>query len=164
MTQEIRIVQFFDLIIDDDEDNTDEEKRHRRYQNYFVNESKTFGAASFAFAPFRVDGSVSSLNGDNDQITILFPAIEYAVRLVEAGKGNRKSLLFLDTRFVNQSGGISDNGPREIFVGLGASFSADTIELRFSSALDAVASNFPANSLTNKNVGILPLESALSLR
>lgn len=156
MTHELRIVQFFDL-------ETDNDKTHR-FQNYFVNESKSFGGKSFSFAPFRVDGSVSSLNGDNNQITVLFPATEYAVRLVEAGEGNRKSLLIVDTRFVNQSGGIGSAGPREIFVGLGASFSTDTIELRFSSALDAVASNFPANSLTSGNVGFLPLESALSLR
>lgn len=156
MTNEIRLVQFFDLL-------TDNGNPHR-YQNYFVGSEQTFGGKSFAFGPFQVNGSVSSLNGDNDQLTVLFPATEYAVRLVEEGEGNRKSLLTLDTRFVNQSGGVSNNGPREIFVGLGASFSTDTIELRFSSALDAVASNFPANSLTSKNVGILPLESALSLR
>ena len=155
MTQELRIVQFFDLV-------TDNGKEHR-FQNYFVNDSKTFDSKSFSFAPFQINGSVSSLNGDNNQITVLFPAIEYAVRLVEAGEGNRKSLLILDTRFVNQSGDFGDTGPREIFVGLGASFSVDTIELRFSSALDAVASNFPANSLTEENVGILPLESSLSL-
>jgi len=155
MTQELRIVQFFDLV-------TDNGKEHR-FQNYFVNDSKTFDSKSFSFAPFQINGSVSSLNGDNNQITVLFPAIEYAVRLVEAGEGNRKSLLILDTRFVNQSGDFGDTGPREIFIGLGASFSVDTIELRFSSALDAVASNFPANSLTEENVGILPLESSLSL-
>jgi len=159
MTYELRIVQFFDLL-------TDNNKRHR-FQNYFVGDTKSSVpnlTGEYTFAPFQVEGNVSSLNGDNDQLTVLFPSTEYAVRLVEEGEGNRKSLLTLDTRFVNQAGGISKNGPREIFVGLGASFSTDTIELRFSSALDAVASNFPANSLTGNNVGILPLESALSLR
>ncbi len=156
MTHELRIVQFFDL-------STSNGKYHR-FQNYYVNESKSFGGESFSFAPFRADGAISSLNGDNGQLTVLFPATEYAVRLVEAGEGNRKSLLILDTRFVNQSGDFGDTGPREILIGLGASFSVDTIELRFSSALDAVASNFPANALTERNVGILPLESALSLR
>lgn len=156
MTHELRIVQFFNL-------GTATGKSHE-FQNYFVGQKITFGGLQYSFAPFQVEGSVSSLNGDNDQLTVLFPSTEYAVRLVEEGEGNRRSLLTLDTRFVNQSGGISNNGPHEIFVGLGASFSTDTIELRFSSALDAVASNFPANSLTEKNVGILPLESALSLR
>jgi hypothetical protein len=158
MTQEIRIVQFFDLVTNN------EPNKHHCYQNYFVNESKSLGGKTFEFAPFSVSGSSSNLSGDNDQLTILFPAIEYAVKLVEAGEGNRRSLLTLDTRFVTSSGNIGDNGPHEIFIGLGAAFSVDTIELRFSSAIDAVASNFPANSLTEENVGILPLESSLSLR
>jgi hypothetical protein len=40
----------------------------------------------------------------------------------------------------------------------------DTVELRFNTAADSVASNFPAQRLNQQNVGILPLDSALSLR
>ena len=156
---DIRIVQFFDLV--DANNNT------HRYQNYFVGERKSSIPSltgSYDFAPFQVEGATSSLNGDNEQIQILFPATTYAIRLVESGEGNRKSRLILTTRFVTSSGGISDNGPRGIFVGLGASFSTETVELRFSSALDAAASQFPATTLTSENTGILPLESQLQLR
>jgi hypothetical protein len=153
---DIRIVQFFDLV--------DANNQTHRYQNYYVGQSKTFGGVSYSFAPFQVEGATSSLNGDNEQIQILFPATTYAIKLVEAGEGNRKSRLILSTRFVNENGGISDNGPRGIFVGLGASFSTETVELRFSSALDAAASQFPATTLTSDNAGVLPLESQLQLR
>ena len=142
MTQEIRIVQFFKL------------------------QKITFGGLEYKFAPFQVQGSVSSLNGDNFQIQVLFPATEYAIRLVEEGNGNRKSSLSLYTRTVPEgsTGTVSDAGPTEQYIGLGASFSADTIELRFNTAADSVASNFPAQQLNEENVGILPLDSALSLR
>ena len=153
---DIRIVQFFELV--------DANGSTHRYQNYFVNESKTFNSASYGFAPFQVQGSVSSLNGDNAQIQVLFPAIEYAIRLVEAGEGNRRSRLTLTTRTVTAAGAISGTGPQEIYIGLGASFSEDTVELRFNTAVDAVASNFPAQSLTEQNCGFLPLDSSLSLR
>lgn len=158
MTNEIRLVQFFKLI-------TATEIQHR-FQNYFVQQDITFNSETYKFAPFQVQGSVSSLNGDNSQIQILFPATEYAIRLVEEGKGNRKSSLTLYTRSVprDSTGVVSDSGPMEQYIGLGASFSADTIELRFSTAADSVASNFPARRLNQENVGILPLDSALSLR
>ena len=157
MTTEIRMVQFFDLL-------TDNNKRHR-FQNYYVGQSKTFGGVSYGFAPFQIEGATSSLNGDNEQIQILFPATEYAIRLVEDGQGNRKSQLTLHTRFIGSNNGEpGDNGPRGIFVGLGASFSTETVELRFNSALDAAASQFPATTLTSKNAGVLPLESQLQLR
>jgi len=158
MTQEIRIVQFFKL-----ETATG---KSRRFQNYFVGQKITFGSLTYSFAPFQVEGSVSSLNGDNSQIQILFPATEYAIRLVEEGGGNRKSKLSLYTRTVprDSTGAVSNSGPTEQYIGLGASFSAETVELRFNTAADAVASNFPAQRLTQENVGFLPLESALSLR
>tara|TARA_Y100000033_G_C2734771_1_gene105311 strand:- start:126 stop:605 length:480 start_codon:yes stop_codon:yes gene_type:complete len=159
MTTEIRMVQFFDL--------TDAKGNIHQFQNYFVGDTKSNVPSItgvYKFAPFQVEGTTSSLNGDNEQIQVLFPATVYAIRLVEAGEGNRKSRLILSTRFVNANGDISKDGPRGVFVGLGASFSAQTVELRFNSALDAAASKFPATTLTSKNVGVLPLESQLQLR
>ena len=119
---------------------------------------------TYAFAPFQVNGGVSSLNGDNLQIQVLFPANEIALRLLDVAEGNRKSLLTLYTRTVNKNGQVSNAGPTEQFIGLGASIGLDTIELRFNTAADSVASNFPAQRLNQQNVGILPLDSALSLR
>ena len=158
MTNEIRLVQFFKL--------EDAKGGVHRFQNYFVGDSKTFGGEDYSFAPFQVQGNVSSLNGDNAQIQVLFPAIDYAIALVEAGEGNRRSRLSLSTRTVVNptTQAISDTGPQEIYIGLGASFSEDTIELRFNTAADSVASNFPASRLNQDNVGFLPLDSALSLR
>jgi len=159
MTNEIRIVQFFDLL--------DVKGVTHRYQNYFVNESKS-GIPSitgdYDFVPFQVEGMTSNLSGDNEQLRVLFPTTELVIRLVDAAEGNRKSRLILTTRFVNAEGDISNNGPRGVFIGLGASFSLDTVELRFNSALDAAASQFPASTLTSKNVGVLPLDSQLQLR
>lgn len=157
MTTEIRIVQAFKLA-------TAEATTHR-FQNYFVNQSKTIASESYDFAPFQVQGTVSNLNGDNSQIQVLFPTTEIAIRLVEAGQGNRNSRLTLTTYSVNSSGNVANNFmSQEIYIGLGASFSEDTVELRFNTAADSVASNFPARRLTQDNVGFLPLDSALSLR
>lgn len=158
MDNDIRIVQFFDLKTSDG--------TVYRYQNFFVGLTKRFGRKNYDFAPFQVTGQNSSLNGDSEQLSVLFPALDVVITLVEGGDGNRKSVLNLHTRFVNRSGDFSDtdSGPRGVFFGLGASFNDDTVELRFSSALDAAASQFPATTLTERNAGILPLESQLQLR
>lgn len=164
MTTEIRLVQFIEI-------RTVRLKRRSRgdsayrFQNYYVGESKSFGGNTYRFAPFQVEGATASLDGENEQLRILFPATDYAIALVELGQGNRRSRLTLHTRFISTANGEpSDNGPRGIYVGLGASFSAETVELRFSSALDAAGSQFPATTLTSENVGVLPLESQLQLR
>ena len=155
-TSEIRICQLLKI-------ETSDGKLYY-YQNYFVGQTKSFSGQGYDFVPFEIEGGVSSLNADNQQITILLPASEYAVRLVAQGDGNRLSKLRVSTRFVNQNDQFRSGGFDEYYVGIGASFSDDTIELRFRSALDGVAAGFPARTLTEENVGILPLESTLSLR
>ena len=157
MTQPIRIVQFFDLTASGGP---------YRYQNYFVSKNKRRpeGSPLYGFAPFQVNGGVSSLNGDNIQIQVLFPANEVSLKVLDAADGNRKSSLILYTRTISNNEIISDTGPQEQFIGLGASVGLETIELRFNTAADSVAANFPAQRLNQENVGILPLDSALSLR
>lgn len=152
---EIRIAQYFRLL-------TSNGVVHR-YQNYYVGESKTLGGEPYLFAPFRVDGAVAALNGDNEQLQALFPNTEYALRLVEGGDGNRLSELQLTTAWLNGLDEIAtlytDN-----YIGIGASFSDTTIELRFRSAIDSVGSAFPARTLSRELVGPLPLNAELSLR
>ncbi len=165
MSVTIRVCQFIELTVN----NTNNDRTTEYlFQNYFLNTSFTTSfegvSKTYKFAPFQVQGTVSSLSGDNDQIQILFPSNAVAVNLVEAGQGNRQSFLKLFTRYVNENGALLDGGPNEFYMGLGATFNEETIELRFSTSLDSAASNFPARTLSQKNVGILPLESQVSLR
>lgn len=157
MTFAIRIVQLFVL-------RTSSGATYRR-QNYFINSSIKVGGKGYFYAPFQVQGTVSNLNGDNSQIQVLFPATETIIRLVEGANGNRNSRLTLTTYSVSASGDLSSNFmSQETYIGLGASFNEDTIELRFNTAADSVASNFPGRRLSRDNVGFLPLDSSLSLR
>lgn len=157
MESTIRICQFFDIKTSSDSE--------YRFQNYFIGQRIDFNSRGYNFAPFQVQGGISNLNGDNDQVQILFPAIEYAIRLVEEGNGNRLSVLTLYTLYVNEDNTfVNTNFKQDHLVGIGASFSEDTVELRFRSALDAVVANLPARSLNEANAGILPIDSQLNLR
>ncbi len=155
MATEIRICQFFDL--------TTSNSRRHRYQNYFIGESRPYLGQQFAFAPFQADGALASLNGDNQQLRVLFPNLELVVRLVEEGDGNRLSVLALTTAWLTASGQIATTFT-DYFVGTGSSFSEDTVELRFRSSMDSVGAGFPGRTFTSENVGILPLNSELYLR
>ena len=160
MDQTIAICQFIEITPAGGRNTTT-----RRYQNYFIQEVKIFGGKEYSFAPFQIEGGVSSLNGDNEQIQLLCPATEYVVRLVEYGEGNRKSTLAIHTRYITgQDTIVNKSGFSTYFVGIGASFSEDTMELRFRSALDGVTPNLPGQTLTAQNAGILPLDSQLSFR
>ena len=158
MTIDIRICQFLVL--------TTSTGAIHQYQNYFSNQQKplTYGGKQYEFAPFRAEGSISSLNGDNSLLQVLFPNIELIVRLLDAGNGNRLSTLVLTTQWLTNTEAYTPNVQTEYYVGIGASLSETTIELRFRSAIDSVSSNFPARTLTRELVGPLPLDSQLYLQ
>ena len=152
---EIRIAQYFDLL--------DANGIRHRYQNYFVQESKAIAGVRYEFAPFRADGSTANLNGDNSVIRVLFPNLEFAIRLVENGDGNRLSELTLTTQWLNAANAVV-RSYEERYVGIGASYSETTIELRYRTAMDSVGATFPARTLTRSLVGSLPLNAQLVLQ
>ncbi len=158
MAIDIRIAQFFDLT-------TTDGTRHL-YQNYFVNTTYTYAGQRYSFAPFRAEGTVSNNTGDNSVVQILFPNVDFAMRLLDAGNGNRLSRLVLTTVWLTANDTIAANGAtqQEFLVGIGASISETTIELRFRSAIDSVISGFPARSITRQLVGPLPLNSNVVLQ
>ena len=156
MASEIRICNFFRL--------TTSRGTPHLFQNYFIGESKEFNEEYYAFSPFQADGALASLNGDNQQLRVLFPSQEVSIRLVEEGDGNRLSVLALTTLWTNATGALNGAQFTDYFIGVGATFNEDTIELRFRSSMDSVGAGFPARTLSVDNVGILPLDASLSLR
>jgi hypothetical protein len=155
MASALRICQFFEL--------TTTNNQVHLYQNYFIGERRRFRGKDYAFVPFRAEGALSSLNGENQTLQVLFPGIPVVIRLVEAGDGNRLSSLTLTTAWLDATGAVTSTVP-DFFIGTGASFNDETVELRFRSSMDSVGASFPANSLNQDNVGNLPISSELYLR
>lgn len=158
MAIDIRIAQFFRLITSDG--------TAHHYQNYWANQKYTYGNKTYAFAPFRAEGTVSNNTGDNSIVQVLFPNVEFALKMLDAGNGNRLSRLVLTTAWLTASNEVAANGATQVeyLVGIGASISETTIELRFRSSLDSVISNFPARTLSRQLVGPLPSSANVSLR
>lgn len=134
-----------------------------RFQNYFVNETKTFNGEQYSFLPFRAEGAVANLNGDNAVLQVLLPNVMPALRLLEQGNGNRLSELILTTAWLNAELNAFRHY-EERYIGIGSSFSETTIELRFRSAMDSVGAAFPARKLTRNLAGLLPLNADLFLQ
>jgi len=152
---EVRLAQYFDL--------TDTRNVRHLYQNFFVQEAKVLSGLRYEFAPFRAEGSVANLNGDNGMLRVLFPNVEYAIRLVENGDGNRLSRLTITTQWLNAA--LQPlRSYEERYVGIGASYSDTTIELRYRTAMDSVGATFPAQTLNRSLVGPLPTNASLVLQ
>lgn len=165
---DIRIAQF--LYLQTRKYNTQTKKYDytgHRYQNYFVNTAKVYPVGSsltYQFAPFRVEGSALNLSGDNPVLQVLFPNVEFSVQLLHEGDGNRLSKLELVTIWLDSDSNYTNVATTEYYIGLGSSISETTLELRFRSAIDSTANNFPARTLTLENSGPLPLDAQLVLQ
>lgn len=147
------------------------------YQNFFHGGSDSRVAVPgtdtplYEFAPFRAEGSLASLNGENALLRVLFPHSEFTVALVENGDGNRLSRLTFKTVWLGNAESLVnyDNYSTiasydEYYVGIGASFDDTTVELRFRSAMDSVGANFPRRTFNTTNAGILPVTAEVSFR
>lgn len=155
MSTTVRIAQFFFL--------TDKTGNRYAFQNYFVGSTKKIGSISYTFAPFRAEGTVSNLTGDNALLQMLFPAEDFSIRLAEQADGNRLTRLTLTTQWLNANNEMV-RSYEERYVGIGASISDTTLELRFRSAMDSVGAKFPGQTMTRRNVGPLPTSSQISLQ
>jgi len=135
-----------------------------RAQNYFVRQSYRFLGNDYQFVPFQISGSIMTLGGDNETLTVLFPNVEMAITLLEGGDGNRNSELTLHNLWLNQADQPIPDPIPEFYVGQGSTFSETTIECRFRSALDSVGGTFPARIITAENSGVLPLDADVRLQ
>lgn len=156
---DIRICQFFKLV--------DSAGTRYKFQNYFVNTKKDYpviNGATYEFAPFRAEGSISNLSGENSVLQVLFPNVEIALRLLQGGDGNRLSRLELTTVWLNGSNEYTKNAHTEYYIGIGSSINETTLELRFRSAIDSAVSTFPNRTLNRRLTGPLPLDSQIILQ
>lgn len=147
-----------------------------RYQNFFYAGGSSVGipggdGVAYEFAPFRAEGSLASLNGENSPLRLLFPHSAFTIALVENGEGNRLSRLALKTVWLGNAGDLTNYEDYstvaaydEYYLGVGATFDSTTVELRFRSSMDSVGAAFPRRTFNSVNVGILPINSEISLR
>ena len=157
----IRAAQFFELIMYGNDGNR---TSTNYYQNYFFGETKQIGGKGYTFAPFRTEGTVANLGGDNAMMQLLLPNDAFAMRIVEQGNGNRLSRLTLTTYWLNAVNAFTGASYQEQYIGIGSAFSDTTIELRFRSSMDSVGGQFPRATFTRKLVGPLPTNAEISLR
>jgi hypothetical protein len=159
----IRAAQFFELIMYDSNGN---KTSTNYYQNYFIGETKQVPGSNvrYTFAPFRIEGTVANLGGDNAMMQLLLPNDAFAMRIVEQGNGNRLARLTLTTYWLNAINAFTGASYREQYIGIGSAFSDTTIELRFRSSMDSVGGQFPRATFSRSLVGPLPTSAEISLR
>ncbi len=132
------------------------------YQNFFINQSRSVGGASYSFLPFVVANGGGKKGGDRSSSSLAASPNAISINVfAEAVEGN--FLLEVKTHEVDaQTLGIGPMITNEIWSISRMEFDNEKVVLQLVSPLDAVDGQVPRRYLSSKLVGALPSSGRLS--
>lgn len=133
------------------------------YQNFYVDQLRTYQSVSYLYAPFAVSTGAGTKGGDRSDAAIAAPPYPLSINLfVEATQQNWlceiKSVL-LDPETYDTVQQITS----EVWVCSRPEITVERAALRLASPLDAVDSHIPKRTLSSKLVGSLPSTGSISV-
>ena len=133
------------------------------YQNFTVNQTRTYSGVTYSFAPFAVLGGGGTRGGERSRGSLVAGTDALSVNLFAEAVRNRYMLeiktVSLDPLTFADEALVSTENWRV------ASYELDTtrVVLRLTSPLDAVRAQVPRRTLSTNLVGALPTSGALVL-
>lgn len=132
---------------------------NRRYQNFFVGETRTWEGEEYRYAPFIVSGTISNRGGDTPRASIVSIPNDITMSFI--------STMVLDYRLVrvnsvsltqSESGAFTEGQllSTEVWSCVNGTQDYEKVSLTLSSPLDATRSQIPRRVLSSYLVGSIP--------
>jgi len=146
-----------------------------RYQNFFIGKQLTHQgttdqtAQSYQFAPFGFSGVTVNRTGDGLEASLAFPnnklARGWGVSAIEGSYLMEVEVLIIEDSDPD-SGTSATHTTVHTYTGVvtGGQWDNVSLNLELSSVLDAVGTDVPMRSLTQKLVGNLPISNSVRLQ
>ncbi len=135
-----------------------------RYQNFYINETATYGGQTYSFLPFGFSGVSINRSGDNTDASLIFPSNQLARSWGIEALENR----WLATVYVLALNPDSSSGGTLMHSYTGSvaegKWDETTLTLTLNTVLDAVGSDVPMRRISQVLVGALPTSSNVRLR
>lgn len=134
-----------------------------RFQNYWLDEQKTFEGLAYEWLPFSVGSLGASSEGDSTSATIALPNNVLALQIVNGNNGLRGQQAIIVSAFVNSeteailSGGLT----RNLFTIDSSSIQEAQIQIELQSVVNTLLDTFPRSRITEANCGRLPQNSQI---
>ena len=140
-----------------------------RYQNFFIGKVLRHTGQDYLFLPFGFSGVTVNRTGDGLEATLVFPNNEvsrgWGVKAIE-----ERYLMEVEVLIIEDSdpdtGLTAQHTTVHTYTGqvTGGQWDNTSLNLELSSVLDAVGTDVPRRSLTQKLVGNLPISNSVRLR
>tara|TARA_Y100000004_G_scaffold176945_1_gene217998 strand:- start:230 stop:712 length:483 start_codon:yes stop_codon:yes gene_type:complete len=144
-------------------------KTQFRYQNFFIGQKITHNSEEYQFAAFGFSGVTVNRTGDGLEATLVFPNNEltrkWAVKAIDNSYLVEVEVLIIEDADPS-TGPTADHTTVHSYVGqvTGGQWDNVSLNLELSSVLDAVGTDVPRRSLTQKLVGNLPISNNVRLQ
>ncbi len=140
-----------------------------RFQNFFIGKEITHKGSGYQFVPFGFSGVTVNRTGDGLEATLVFPnnslTRNWGVSAIEQAWIMEVDVLII--KDPDPDTGLStENEIMHTYTGqvTGGQWDNTSLNLELSSVLDAVGTDVPRRSLTNRVVGNLPISNNVRLR
>lgn len=135
-----------------------------RFQNFFIGETIAYNGGSFGFLPFGFSGVTVNRTGDNTEASLLLPnnnlSRAWATETIENRWLAQVQVMLLDpddrTSFTQMHQYVAQIA--------GGKWDETSLQLTLSTVLDAVGSDVPSRTLTQKLIGAIPVTSNVRLQ
>ena len=140
-----------------------------RYQNFFIGEVLRHTGQDYQFLPFGFSGVTVNRTGDGLEATLVFPnnkiSRDWGVKAIEERYLMEVEVLIIEDPDPD-TGLTAQHTTVHTYTGqvTGGQWDNTSLNLELSSVLDAVGTDVPRRSLTQKLVGNLPISNSVRLR
>ena len=140
-----------------------------RFQNFFIGKQLTHDGADYQFAPFGFSGVTVNRTGDGLEASLVFPNNDltrsWGIKAIEGNYFMEVEVLIIEDSDP-ESGLTATHTTVHTYTGqvTGGQWDNTSLNLELSSVLDAVGTDVPRRSLTQRIVGNLPISNSVRLQ
>jgi hypothetical protein len=131
----------------------------QRWQNYYINSTVTYDAATWVFLGFDVDGFTAGQTGDEGGVSVTLPATAFMIDTVEDALRNARLVELQMFEFDTLDGNDAPQADQQLiasYVGevVGAGGPFESISLELGSSLSPVGAQVPPRKFTSRLIGV----------
>ena len=140
-----------------------------RFQNFFIGKQLRHGGAKYQFVPFGFSGVTVNRTGDGMEASLVFPnndlSRSWGISAIEGSYLMEVEVLIIEDSDP-ESGLTASHTTVHTYTGqvTGGQWDNVSLNLELSSVLDAVGTDVPRRSLTQRMVGNLPISNSVRLQ
>jgi len=140
-----------------------------RFQNFFVGKQITHSGRKYEFAPFGFSGVTVNRTGDGLEATLVFPnnniTRKWAIEAIEKNWVMEVDVLIIEDTDV-ETGLTATHTIAHTYTGqvTGGNWDNVSVSMELGSVLDAVGTDIPRRSLSQRMIGNLPVSNNVRLQ